>query len=62
MKPCFGRNFGVSRAKPLPPPHEIIQRDNAVKSLPHATSNEPVDPGPSGDHVWFILFQFPLLF
>lgn len=47
----YKENFGVSRAKPLPPPHEIIERDNAVKSLSHATSNQPVDPGPSEDHV-----------
>ncbi|KAI5672305.1 hypothetical protein M9H77_12669 [Catharanthus roseus] len=43
-------NFGVSRAKPLPPPLEVIEHDN-VKSLSRPTSDEPVDPGPPGDHV-----------
>ncbi|XP_059298482.1 E3 ubiquitin-protein ligase RGLG3 [Lycium ferocissimum] len=30
-------------ARPLPPPREVIDHDNAVKSLPHVTSYEPVD-------------------
>lgn len=57
MKISYGSNFGVSRAKPLPPPLEVIEHDN-VKSLSRPTSDEPVDPGPPGDHVSFNLFHF----
>lgn len=32
------------RTTPLPPPREVIDHDNAVKTFPHMTSFEPVEP------------------
>ncbi|CAN4093353.1 unnamed protein product [Withania somnifera] len=46
------------RTRPLPPPHEVIDHDNAVKSLPHVTSSEPVDSG-AADHVCPICLTNP---
>ncbi|KAG8383867.1 hypothetical protein BUALT_Bualt04G0058300 [Buddleja alternifolia] len=37
------------RRKPLPPPREVIDHDNAIKSLPRSTSLEPVESGSSTD-------------
>ncbi|KAK6150771.1 hypothetical protein DH2020_015703 [Rehmannia glutinosa] len=43
-------NSGPKR-KPLPPPREVIEHDNAKKSLPHLTSLEPAESGPSAEQV-----------
>ncbi|CAK7354810.1 unnamed protein product [Dovyalis caffra] len=32
------------RTRPLPPPREVIDHDNAVKSIPHMTNFEPAQP------------------
>ncbi|KAJ6929190.1 hypothetical protein NC652_013154 [Populus alba x Populus x berolinensis] len=35
---------GGPHTRPLPPPREVIDHDNAVKSIPHTTSFKPVQP------------------
>ncbi|CAA3004247.1 E3 ubiquitin- ligase RGLG1 [Olea europaea subsp. europaea] len=37
--------------RPLPPPQEVIDHDNASKALPQAASSEPVESGPSAEQV-----------
>ena len=45
------RNSGGPRSRVLPPPREVIDHDNSLKSSPHVTSFEPVDHGPPADQV-----------
>lgn len=49
------RNVGARWAKPLPPPREVIDHDNAVKKIPHMTNFESVDQTPV-EQVIFIVF------
>nr|GMC96552.1 E3 ubiquitin-protein ligase RGLG3 [Ipomoea batatas]GMD02454.1 E3 ubiquitin-protein ligase RGLG3 [Ipomoea batatas] len=47
------------RTRPLPPPREVIDHDNAVKSLPHATSFGPADPVAAAEQVCPICLTNP---
>lgn len=40
------RNVGARWAKPLPPPREVIDHDNAVKAIPHMSNFESDDQTP----------------
>lgn len=42
----YSENVGAQWAKPLPPPREVIDHDNAVKKVPHLTNFESVDQTP----------------
>jgi E3 ubiquitin-protein ligase RGLG len=42
----YSENVGARWAKPLPPPREVIDHDNAVKKIPHMTNFESVDQTP----------------
>ncbi|XWS44683.1 hypothetical protein CRYUN_Cryun15aG0068700 [Craigia yunnanensis] len=37
--------------RPLPPPREVIDHDNAVKSIPHMTNYQTVEPTARAEHV-----------
>ncbi|KAF9681801.1 hypothetical protein SADUNF_Sadunf05G0040400 [Salix dunnii] len=42
---CASYNVaGGPHTRPLPPPPEVIEHDNAVKSIPHMTNSKPVQP------------------
>lgn len=49
--------MGGPHAKPLPPPREVIEHDNAVTSFPHTTGfksavpTAPVEPAASVEQV-----------
>ncbi|CAI9753052.1 unnamed protein product [Fraxinus pennsylvanica] len=44
---------------PLPPPREVIDHDNAIRSLPRAQISEPVESGPSAEQVCPICLTNP---
>ncbi|KAJ4965067.1 hypothetical protein NE237_016916 [Protea cynaroides] len=50
---------GAPRTKPLPPPHEVIEHDNAVKTYPHMTSFQSVEHATSTEQVCPICFSNP---
>ena len=41
---CSYNVGGGPHTRPLPPPPEVIEHDNAVKSIPHMTNSKPVQP------------------
>ncbi|GFY91304.1 copine (calcium-dependent phospholipid-binding protein) family [Actinidia rufa] len=45
-RPYTDRNLGAVWARPLPPPREVIDHDDAVKSIPHMSNFESVDKTP----------------
>ncbi|KAK4490649.1 hypothetical protein RD792_001340 [Penstemon davidsonii] len=49
----------VPRRKPLPPPHEVIEHDKAIKSLPNPTSLDQVESGSSAEQVCPICLTNP---
>ncbi|XP_071914318.1 E3 ubiquitin-protein ligase RGLG3-like isoform X2 [Coffea arabica] len=55
----FNENSGGPRSRVLPPPREVIDHDNSLKSSPHVTSFEPVDHGPPADQVCPICLTNP---
>ncbi|XP_057496807.1 E3 ubiquitin-protein ligase RGLG3-like isoform X2 [Actinidia eriantha] len=42
----YTKNLGAVWARPLPPPREVIDHDDAVKSIPHMSNFESVDKTP----------------
>lgn len=41
---CSREPVGGPRTRPLPPPREVINHDNAVKSIPQITNVQKVEP------------------
>ncbi|KAL9377773.1 hypothetical protein Peur_029108 [Populus x canadensis] len=50
---------GGPRTRPLPPPREVIDHDNAAKSIPHITNFETVQPSTSVEPVCPICLTNP---
>ncbi|PKI34162.1 E3 ubiquitin-protein ligase RGLG3 isoform X2 [Punica granatum] len=47
------------RIRPLPPPREVVDRDDRVKSVPHMTSSQKSEPGASVEPVCPICLTNP---
>ncbi|XP_051126651.1 E3 ubiquitin-protein ligase RGLG3 [Andrographis paniculata] len=47
------------RRKPLPPPREVIEHDDAMRALPKSTNLEPAESGPSAELVCPICLTNP---